>query len=931
MNNKKYNTVVHAVRNVLLLGLSSSLMMPVAFSATEDEESGNEKIVVTGSRLKRSEAEGPSPVVTITRQDMENQGYATLQDAMDALVQNTGGSTDQSFTFGFTPGASSVDLRGFGNGRSLTLIDGKRLPVYPVANSGTDNFVDLSAIPASMIERVEILTDGASAIYGSDAVSGVINIITRKDFEGLELGVRFGDTSDGGYENKRVSVVAGSTNGQTSVSVMAEFTANDELKATDRDYAATDIADPRGAYSSGGANFQAISADADGNLSSETIAYPLCGDPNDELGSRLVNTGVAGDFCRYDRSQHRQLFPENDKKAIMARVDHELTDDIKVYARAGFSNYKTRTNLEPNYYNAWWGGQQPGNNFSVVSPPAVSNILAGVSQGTLPNGSLDYVWGMVPAGAANNPTTGTANERDGFFRRRLFEFGDRSSLIQNDGVNVLMGAEGTFGSGQYDWTTSVGYNQSRLTIQRKNIISSAFNNLVTNGLDLFQIIPDSVVNSVSYMSVRNSESNNVIADFQVSGELPWELSGGAVGFAAFVDYERQWFFNTADPITLSGDAFDGSSAGSGERDHIGVGFELGLPLTEAWEMSVALRNDSYNDDSDVGSALSPRVALTWRPNSEVLVRFSAGESFRAPDLQRLFGATTNGFISVTDPNFTPDPNNPAEPIPRTDDSQPVWVEQSVPTQTGSNVALEEEEGENFNIGVVWSVTDDFSLTVDAYNMRLENIVSTPTAQFMVNQCDSTGVRFCNNITRNPAGRLSGIAAVARNLSSQEITGADITARYKLPAENLGDFAFKFELAYVDSFKTQFDSSAPIVENTGFASIPDLRANVTVDWTRDEWGATLKHQWVGDMCGVNGGGAPDGSCLSSEFIDPYQLTNVSIRRDMGSAGLISLGINNLFNEDPAVDPTNNQWPWFFNNGGFSNPIGREVSVSYTVTF
>ncbi len=929
----EYRPLVKAFKLALITGASMAAMSTTALYAANDNKADKEEnlVTITGSRIKRSEAEGPSPVITFTREDMETQGYSTLQDAMDSLVQNSGGSTDQSFTFGFVPGASSIDLRGFGNGRSLTLVDGKRLPVYPVANSGTDNFVDLSAIPSTMIERVEILIDGASAIYGSDAVSGVINIITRKDIEGVELTYKKGMTSDGGYDNDKVSIVAGAVGEKTSVNFMAEYQHNEQILASERDYAASDVANPRGVYSSGGASFWALSP----NLSAaEIIPYPLCGDQNDALGSRVIDQGP-GNWCAYNRTQHRQLFPENKRIALTSRVDHELTPDLNVYMRIGFSSYQTNTQLEPNFYGGWWTGTQPGDNYTTVADSAVGTILTGIDFGNLADGSPDYMWGLVPIGAANNPTTGTANEREGFFRRRLFEYGNRRSDIKNDGINGIVGLEGTFDNAAYEWEASLGYNKTRLTIQRPNIINSVFNNAVTNGLDLFQIIPQSVIDRTSFLSLRNSASNNVLADFIVTGDTPLELDGGAVAFAVFADYERQWFFNTADPITLAGDAFDGGSAGAGAREHSGIGFEVNFPIIDGLDVDIAVRHDNYDDASDVGSAVSPRLAISYRPIDTLLLRFTAGESFRAPDLQRLFGATTNAYTTVNDPRFcldTSQPNTP-QPVGSANCDGGPWQQQSINVTTGSNIALEEEEGTNFNIGAVWDITDEWNLTIDYYDVELENIVSVPTSQFLVNQCLTPGGagNFCEQVNINAQNLIGGVSATAQNLSFQAINGVDTTLRYKLETEEVGQFDFTLEYSWIDSLITQLDETRPKVENLGLATLPDNRANFTVDWTNGDWGATFRYAYTGEMCGVNGGGAPDGSCLPEEFIDTYSIINMSIRYDVGDYGRFSLGINNVANKDPADDPTNNNWPWFFNNGGFSNPIGREISVTYTIEF
>ena len=242
---------------LLTLGMAFTANTDLAQEAEDGEEDSVElnRVVVTGSRIKRVDIEGPAPVVVITREAMDEQGFGSVQDVMDSLVQNTGGSVDQSFVFGFVPGASSVDLRGFGNGRSLTLLDGRRVPIYPVGNSGTQSFVDLSSIPVSVIDRIEILLGGASAIYGSDAISGVINIITRKNFEGIDLNIRVGDTKDGGYATERVILTAGASNERTNVFFTAEYFHNEELMANQRDYAASDVANERGIYSWGGATF----------------------------------------------------------------------------------------------------------------------------------------------------------------------------------------------------------------------------------------------------------------------------------------------------------------------------------------------------------------------------------------------------------------------------------------------------------------------------------------------------------------------------------------------------------------------------------------------------------------------------------------------------------------------------------------------------
>ena len=199
-------------------------------------------IVVTGSRIKRKiSKEGATPVTTITREDIDKLGYTTVEDVLGNLSSNSGGSFDAGQTFSFARGTQSVDLRGFGAGRTLVLLDGRRLPVFPQGLGGTDAFVDLSTIPASLVERVEVLLDGASAIYGSDAISGVVNIITRKDISGTELIGRYANSDEGGGSSRRFQFLQGIDAGETSIQLVGEYTKQDVLKFTDRDFSRSDF------------------------------------------------------------------------------------------------------------------------------------------------------------------------------------------------------------------------------------------------------------------------------------------------------------------------------------------------------------------------------------------------------------------------------------------------------------------------------------------------------------------------------------------------------------------------------------------------------------------------------------------------------------------------------------------------------------------
>ena len=289
---------------------------------------------------------------------------------------------------------------------------------------------------------------------------------------------------------------------------------------------------------------------------------------------------------------------------------------------------------------------------------------------------------MLP-GAANNPTSGAGLEEAGVFVRRLVEFGPRLTEINNDAVNILGGLSGTFGDGLYDWELGISYNKTELDIDSNNIHLSALNAAVEEGLDLFRPIPDETVDFLSFDANQNAYSTNHLFDFSIAGDLDLQLGNGPIKFALALEQVKESYLDRPDAIILKGDGFDGSSEGRGERNHLGIGGELNFPFTESLELNVALRWDDYDDDSDVNSAISPRLAMAYSLSDKFLARFSWGKSFRAPDMQRLFGGETKGFNDIVDPE------------------ENGRVVQSVPIVTVSNIELEEERGTNVNLGFVW--------------------------------------------------------------------------------------------------------------------------------------------------------------------------------------------------------------------------------------
>ncbi|MFT6732698.1 MAG: iron complex outermembrane receptor protein [Polaribacter sp.] len=874
--------------NVLADQLTSKSELAKTELSSESKKS-KRKIIVTGTRIKRIDINSLSPLISISREEIDKQGYANVKDVISNLTQNSGGTIDNSFTFGFTPGASAVNLRGVGFGQTLTLIDGRRLPIYPIGISGTTNFVDLSSIPMAFVERIDVLIDGASAIYGSDAVAGVINIVTRKNIEGISTSYRTSTTSDGGYQTQRFNLLTGARNGNTQLDVIIDYWKQEPLWAKERGYASSDVSNPRGNYSFGGASFISLESDL-------IIQDPNCGTESGALGGEgIANVNLSvytneDTWCGFDRSQYRQLIAPQERLSVMARVSYEVNEDVSFFSRVGVTDSNTKSQTEPNFYG---GG-----------------LLTGFGS-LVPNNG-----GLVLAGADNNPSTDSEREEAGVFIRRLNEFGPRISDIQNNSINFLAGLNGEFYDGQFDWEIGVAYNNTRLDIEGNNILLSGLNAAVENGLDLFQRIPLNIVEELGFMANKKAESTNKLIDFSLSGDLDFSLKGGPVKFALALEHVKENYFDRPDTFVNSGDTFDGSTSGEGARKHIGIGGELSFPFTGNLEMDIALRWDDYQDKSAVGNAFSPRVAFAYKVTDKVVTRFSWGKSFRAPGMQKLFGGFTSSFTDIVDPDAP------------TNTGQVGQVVQSVQVFTGSNIELSEEEGINYNLGVAWGITEQLNFTIDVYDIGLEEIVAEPSAQFIVNACSEFDL-LCDFIQRDSSGSLHGadafIVTFPINFAEQQTKGLDLNLDYKW-FNSLGDWQATFAATWIQSFYFQAVQGIDKVDNIKLGLFPEYRANIMLDWRDENKGATVKLNYIdkvgGEFCVV---------CQSGDYIGAWITIDANFRYHYSEFTQLTIGVNNLLNKRPPEDPTQNNWPWYYNAGSYYNSLGRELYLQVNMNF
>lgn len=906
-----------------LLSGAAYLTIPVSANAqelpgaTKESVVETETIVVTGSRIRRVAQEGPMPTIVVTREQIDNLGYTTVKEVLGNLTNNSGGTFDVGRSFSTGKGTQSVNLRGFGAGRTLILLDGRRLPVYPQGRgSGSDAFVDLSTIPASLVERVEVVLDGASAVYGSDAIGGVINIITRRDIENSEVIARVSGSDEGGGSAQRYQFLQGLKSGDTSIQLVGEYSTQSVLRQTDRDYAASDFGN--GGLGSLGSSF--VTDDR------RAIADPNCGTPADAIGGLGV---PANGLCLFDRSQFREFIPDGEKGSLYLRADRRLRE-IDSFLRLGYARNHQRIMQEPGQF-------QGGDSLAFTSTRIVPNseFPAGRRPGT------------VPAGASNNPTTGSGAESGGFFQRRLVEFGQRGTDLTIESFNGVVGFGGEIG--EYAWSLGLARNEVRLEGISPTVLSSVLDDEVSNrGLNLFAPIPGSVVARARHDRVEDGRSRNSTIDGTFDGPVGVSLAGGPIRFAVHADYADERYTDRFDAVTEAGDTLEPGFGGGGDRKYSGAGVEFSLPVLSSLELGIAGRYDRYDDDSDVGGAFSPSLRAALRPWSFLLLRASYSESFRAPDLQRLFGANTAVFSPVVDtPRCTAAGGQPGTPVDLNDPNDPCRVILNVPTLTGSNTALEEEEGESFNVGLVLKPVRDLEFRIDYYEVKLDDLVSSLGAQQILDNCASTGA-FCGQIRRNPDGLIGTpttggdsqalISAVALNLAQQEVHGYDVGTSYRFALPGYGSFDADFNWSHLTSLRVRSFPDRPDVQQIGFGQtvrVPQDRFALTLDWSLSRFGATLRLDRIGEYPGAGGLSAP---ARKNQFVDPYSTVNLQGRVEFGKFGAIRVGVDNLLDEDFPQDPTflpgnsNTQNQYIIGAATlYASPLGRQGYLQYELRF
>lgn len=882
-------------------------------SATSAETQKLETIEVTGSRIPRSQVEGPSPITILTDKDIVQRGFATAADIMTSLSQNLGNIDNNQVTNGFSNGAQAVDLRGLGPNHTLVLINGRRIADYPQSYNGESNFTDITNIPTSMIERVEILTGSASAIYGSDAISGVVNFIMKKKADGTTLDFRAGDTEHGGAASQRFTLTSGWSNDKFDSTFGIELYNQKPLWAYQRSFLASRTNDPRYATSptrvaaptfvimDGDENYidpGKATCDALSYLNQGTVQYlerrnygMYCGSLADVRYGTMQNGRRAANFygsATYHFSDHMDFFAD-----LQYSTSHQET-------------YNTQLKWENSY---------PVNGDSSPTP------FYNTATDQVEQWQRQYF---------------TYEENGGFDRAMIRNINNTYSL--NAGI------KGTFGE---------AWNYEAMFSHAQNDLEAKWPALVAAKAQMFYLGPSLGVDpdsgyleyyapherlytpltpaqfaSITQDSIDHDTSRAETFSLTVDNTELFPLPAGAVGFAATAEFGNQYFGLKPDPLSLDGSYFGlHNTVAVGSRSHSGAAFEFSVPIFAQLTASAAGRYDRYEYSGNSAGKFTYALGLEYRPIDSLLLRGSYSTGFRAPDLAYLYAGPSGSSSGGTDYYRC------ATEEPDVDIGDCDWSDVSFNGRSHGSIDLNNETSKSATWGFVYSPLSNLDFTADYYIINLKNELVYQSsdqilrweAQCRTGELDaSSGLcqAAVGQVFRNAAGDITSVLVLPINAATHRTSGTDFKIHYLWRTDRLGSFDFNLGGTYVVTNRIQNYPGDPFVsEITDYYDyvIPRSKANGSVTWNYGDFTATLYGARLGGIPNYDG----------DQRMGPTMLYNASFGYRWSKDLNLNLTIDNLFDAKPGRDATWTSYPYYARR--WFNPLGRAYFVELSYRF
>jgi iron complex outermembrane receptor protein len=907
---------------LLAAALSSS-------AAAQSAAPAAERVEVTGSNIKRIDGETPLPVEVIQRADIDKIGVTTAAELLQKITSNVGGLTDGasiSDQMGAQRGFNGANLRGLGVSSTLVLLNGRRLANF--ASPGDNAGVDLNTIPAGAIDRVEVLKDGASAIYGTDAMGGVINFITRKDFQGVSLNVYNASTREGGGGTRTATITAGHGDlrkDRFNVFATVDVQRLESLDASQRrfiqEYSLPTRLPPQTSSNSFPANVDLTSAQLT-TLNNFVRANPgtaLKGSNADgtwnpggvNSGSRRVNFGKSScagglnpnsvlplglggrEGCSYDYVAGSEIYPASDKASLLSRATLQASNNHQLFAELMLARSET----------------------DYAASPATARFRTS-SGVTLPS-SLQAV-------------TGITTPVD--FRFRLEDAGKRTSRVDSSASRVVAGALGQIGGWDYDAAFSRSVNE----VTDTNLSGWVSFGRLEAGLKAGQYNPFAprtgtagrdFMNSIRLDgAARVAQGTTTGVDAKISRPLS-RLAGGEMILAIGSDLRREAVdFRATDVLKTNDVTGDRSSSGalladtSHSRHVAGLYSELSAPFSKQWEGQFALRHDRYSGVNDAAtnrtspdlSTTNPKIGLSFRPNNQLLARASYGTGFRAPTVSDLFRPLRTGITA----SFVRDPVS--------------GEVAQMPIDRASNPNLRPETSRQANLGLVFEPTRQLSGSVDYWMIRKSDIISDIGEETIF-----TNPVYYNDpkiVTRFSDGFVNFVSVQKENRGNLNTSGLDVSLAVRDVNTGVGRLGARLDGTLITEYRFATDPRSPLVDGLGRfrddKAVQRWRHRLSVNWDRGPVGATLTNTYLSGYRDQNvpGLAAPD---WNNRSVEAYSLWDLTGSYQINKQVRLRAGVINLLDTAP---PFTNQSRYFQVTWDptYGDPRGRTLFASVNVS-
>lgn len=895
-----------------------------------------QRVEITGSAIKRADSETALPITVITHADLERTGATTAQDLVNLIPSNFGGGV-LAQNIGSTGNPSTANLRGLGSQYTLVLLNGRRVANYAFGNSP----VDLNSIPLSAIDRIEVLRDGASAIYGADAVAGVINFILRKDYQGAEVSAYDSKVQQGGGNSRSFNLTTGFGDIATqrfNVLLSANHETDKALTALERPFASTGVRPDLGLIKSsprnGIPNFNFTDSTGASYKTVNPFRYKNC----DNAAFALIPIGSATQ-CGTDYVRFIDLIPASTHDNIVARGVFQINDDNQLYAEVTrtkdqvTSHYSPAPYTKPMIYPA--NGRFYPTSFTLPKGMTMpdGSVLA-ADKTVTPVGPMSGTWRTV-AGGGRGDVTDTTNDR------------------------MLIGAKGTVAGWDYDTAFTYSRNDGVISFGDGQYSYNKLTPLIASGaINVFGAQDAASLAALQGARLSGMENSATATSKEVDFHLSKELAQwtyGPLGFAIGASARKEELIQISSDTLASGDQVGGNGpvpGVTGGRKVYAVFSEGSVPLYKDLELQLAARYDKYkNDFGSEFTRLSPKVALRYQPTKAMLFRGSFAEGFRAPTLYQnllpyAYGQNTNG--SFSDPLRCPGgvPIKNANTVGVLEDECNVQLSAA----RGGNPNLSPEKSKQFSLGMVFSPTNNFNGSLDYWNIKIDNaivqtseigVLSNPSANaanfWRVNPAtlplDSTGKPFLDPTLLNKSNSIQGstnpdfplafVDLPYANSSRFLASGLDLNLNFKQKIEGIGQYGINLDGTYYITHGYQY-SGLPSVSDLGkyedFGATPRWRHALTFTFKSGPWNASLTNNYTSGYQDYTNAGLIGPTYPAERHVAATNTYDTQLVWSHNKMIDIAFGIKNLLNTDPSS--SRNDQP--FQTGydpQYGNPLGR----------